>query len=401
MLFFFVKSGKFGNFMDIHEYQAKQLIAKYGVSIPVGEIIYQPHEAVTVTSWLNEDVVMVKAQVHAGGRGKSGGIKKCNGQDEVVSTVEKMIGMKLQTPQTGEKKKTVTRVYIEKAHNIEKELYFCIIVDRETGGNTIIASANGGMDIEEVAKKNPDSIFKVKLSPGNKLMNHHARMISYELGLKGNVAKKAQKNLMGLYQAFEKLDASMIEVNPLAVTKEQEVVAIDCKASFDDNALYRQRQIADMKDENEYDPLELEAARHDLNYVKLDGDIGLMVNGAGLSMATMDIIKFYGGEAANFMDVAGAATPQRVAAAFKLIYRDSDVKGILINIFGGMMRCNDIAQGLVDASKEVGLKKPLVVRLEGTNVEIGMDILKNSGFPITPVPTMELAAKQIVELVKG
>ena len=387
--------------MDIHEYQAKQLIAKYGVSIPVGEIIYQPHEAVTVTSWLNEDVVMVKAQVHAGGRGKSGGIKKCNGQDEVVSTVEKMIGMKLQTPQTGEKKKTVTRVYIEKAHNIEKELYFCIIVDRETGGNTIIASANGGMDIEEVAKKNPDSIFKVKLSPGNKLMNHHARMISYELGLKGNVAKKAQKNLMGLYQAFEKLDASMIEVNPLAVTKEQEVVAIDCKASFDDNALYRQRQIADMKDENEYDPLELEAARHDLNYVKLDGDIGLMVNGAGLSMATMDIIKFYGGEAANFMDVAGAATPQRVAAAFKLIYRDSDVKGILINIFGGMMRCNDIAQGLVDASKEVGLKKPLVVRLEGTNVEIGMDILKNSGFPITPVPTMELAAKQIVELVKG
>ena len=387
--------------MDIHEYQAKQLIAKYGVSIPVGEIIYQPHEAVTVTSWLNEDVVMVKAQVHAGGRGKSGGIKKCNGQDEVVSTVEKMIGMKLQTPQTGEKKKTVTRVYIEKAHNIEKELYFCIIVDRETGGNTIIASANGGMDIEEVAKKNPDSIFKVKLSPGNKLMNHHARMISYELGLKGNVAKKAQKNLMGLYQAFEKLDASMIEVNPLAVTKEQEVVAIDCKASFDDNALYRQRQIADMKDENEYDPLELEAARHDLNYVKLDGDIGLMVNGAGLSMATMDIIKYYGGEAANFMDVAGAATPQRVAAAFKLIYRDSDVKGILINIFGGMMRCNDIAQGLVDASKEVGLKKPLVVRLEGTNVEIGMDILKNSGFPITPVPTMELAAKQIVELVKG
>ena len=387
--------------MDIHEYQAKQLIAKYGVSIPVGEIIYQPHEAVTVTSWLNEDVVMVKAQVHAGGRGKSGGIKKCNGQDEVVSTVEKMIGMKLQTPQTGEKKKIVTRVYIEKAHNIEKELYFCIIVDRETGGNTIIASANGGMDIEEVAKKNPDSIFKVKLSPGNKLMNHHARMISYELGLKGNVAKKAQKNLMGLYQAFEKLDASMIEVNPLAVTKEQEVVAIDCKASFDDNALYRQRQIADMKDENEYDPLELEAARHDLNYVKLDGDIGLMVNGAGLSMATMDIIKYYGGEAANFMDVAGAATPQRVAAAFKLIYRDSDVKGILINIFGGMMRCNDIAQGLVDASKEVGLKKPLVVRLEGTNVEIGMDILKNSGFPITPVPTMELAAKQIVELVKG
>ncbi len=386
--------------MDIHEYQAKQLLSKFGVNIPAGEVIYQPHEAITVTSWLNEEVVMVKAQVHAGGRGKAGGIKKCNGQDEVVSTVEKMIGMTLKTPQTGEKGKTVTRVYIEKAHDIEKELYFCIVVDRETGGNTIIASKKGGMDIEEVAESDPKSIFKVKLSPGNKLLNHHARTISYELGLKGAIAKKAQKNLMSIYSAFERLDAAMIEVNPLAVTKDGDVIAIDCKASFDDNALYRQRQIADMKDENEYDPLELEAGRHDLNYVKLDGNIGLMVNGAGLSMATMDIIKFYGGEAANFMDVAGAATPQRVAAAFKLIYRDNDVKGILINIFGGMMRCNDIAEGLVNASKEVGLNKPLVVRLEGTNVDQGMNILKNSGFPITPVPTMEQAAKEIVELVK-
>ena len=386
--------------MDIHEYQAKQLLSKFGVNIPAGEVIYQPHEAITVTSWLNEEVVMVKAQVHAGGRGMEGGIKKCNGQDEVVSTVEKMIGMTLKTPQTGEKGKTVTRVYIEKAHDIEKELYFCIVVDRETGGNTIIASKKGGMNIEEVAESDPKSIFKVKLSPGNKLLNHHARTISYELGLKGTIAKKAQKNLMSIYSAFERLDAAMIEVNPLAVTKDGDVIAIDCKASFDDNALYRQRQIADMKDENEYDPLELEAGRHDLNYVKLDGNIGLMVNGAGLSMATMDIIKFYGGEAANFMDVAGAATPQRVAAAFKLIYRDNDVKGILINIFGGMMRCNDIAEGLVNASKEVGLNKPLVVRLEGTNVDQGMNILKNSGFPITPVPTMEQAAKEIVELVK-
>lgn len=386
--------------MDIHEYQAKQLLAKFGVKIPAGEIIYQPHEAVTVISWLNEDVVMVKAQVHAGGRGKSGGIKKCVGQESALTTVEKMIGMKLKTPQTGDKPKTVTRVYIEKAHDIEKELYFCILVDRETGGNTIISSTQGGMDIEKVAEENPESIHKVKLSPGNKLMNHHARTISYALGLKGAVAKKAQKNLINAYNAFEKLDASMIEINPLAVTKDQNVIALDCKASFDDNALYRQREIADMKDDNEYDPLELEAARHDLNYVKLDGNIGLMVNGAGLSMATMDIIKFYGGQAANFMDVAGAATPQRVAAAFKLIYRDKDVEGILINIFGGMMRCNDIAQGLVDASGEVGLNKPLVVRLEGTNVEIGMDILKNSGFPITPVPTMEQAAKEIVELVK-
>ena len=387
--------------MDIHEYQAKQLLSKFGVNIPAGEVIYQPHEAITVTSWLNEEVVMVKAQIHAGGRGMAGGIKKCNGQDEVVSTVEKMIGMNLKTPQTGEKGKTVTRVYIEKAHDIEKELYFCIVVDRETGGNTIIASKQGGMNIEEVAESDPKSIFKVKLSPGNKLLNHHARTISYELGLKGAIAKKAQKNLMSIYNAFERLDAAMIEVNPLAVTKDGNVIAIDCKASFDDNALYRQRQIADMKDENEYDPLELEAGRHDLNYVKLDGNIGLMVNGAGLSMATMDIIKFYGGEAANFMDVAGAATPQRVAAAFKLIYRDNDVKGILINIFGGMMRCNDIAEGLVNASKEVGLTKPLVVRLEGTNVDKGKDIINQSGLNVIAADNLSDAAKKIVSAVKG
>ena len=238
------------------------------------------------------------------------------------------------------------------------------------------------------------------MGPGNKLLPHHARTISYELGLKGKIARAAQKNFIALYEAFTNLDSSLLEVNPFVVTDKEEVVAVDCKASFDDNALYRQRQVAEMKDDNEYDPLELEAARHDLNYVKLDGDIGLMVNGAGLSMATMDIIKFYGGKAANFMDVAGAATPERVAAAFKLIYRDKDVEGILINIFGGMMRCNDIAQGLVNAAKDVGLNKPLVVRLEGTNVEMGMEILKSSGFPITPVPTMDQAAREIVQLVK-
>ena len=387
--------------MDIHEYQAKQLVSKYGVSVPVGEVIYQPHEAITVTSWLDEENVVVKSQIHAGGRGKGGGIKVCKGQEQVITEVDRMIGMKLITAQTGPSGKIVNRVYIEKAYDIDKELYFCITIDRETGGNTIIASKKGGVDIEQVAEKNPEEIYKVRLGPGNKLLSHHVRTISYELGLKGPIARKAQKNFLALYEAFTSLDAALIEVNPLAVTKEGNIVALDCKASFDDNALYRQRQVAEMKDDNEYDPLELEAARHDLNYVKLDGNIGLMVNGAGLSMATMDIIKYYGGKAANFMDVAGAATPERVAAAFKLIYRDSDVKGILINIFGGMMRCNDIAQGLVNAAEEVGLNKPLVVRLEGTNVEIGMEILKNSGFPITPVPTMDQAAKEIVQLVKG
>ena len=386
--------------MDIHEYQAKQLLSKFGVNIPPGEVVYQTHEAENIVSWLNEDKIVVKAQVHAGGRGKAGGIKVCSGDEEVVKTVDKMIGMKIITPQTSESGKTVRRVYLEKGYDVQKELYLCITVDRETGGNTIIYSRKGGVNIEEVSEKTPNEIHNMKIAPGSDLLTHHARTIVYNLGLKGAVAKKAQKNILSVYKAFVSLDAAMIEINPFAVTKNEDVVILDCKASFDDNALYRQRTVAEMKDENEYDPLELEAARHDLNYVKLDGNIGLMVNGAGLSMATMDIIKYYGGEAANFMDVAGAATPERVAAAFKLIYKDPDVQGILINIFGGMMRCNDIATGLVNASKEVGLNKPLVVRLEGTNVDMGKEILINSGFPIKPVDTMEQAAQDVVKMVE-
>ena len=386
--------------MDIHEYQAKQLLSKFGVNIPPGEVVYQTHEAENIVSWLNEDKIVVKAQVHAGGRGKAGGIKVCSGDEQVVKTVDKMIGMKIITPQTSESGKTVRRVYLEKGYDIQKELYLCITVDRETGGNTIIYSKKGGVNIEEVSEKTPNEIHNMKIAPGSDLLTHHARTIVYNLGLKGAIAKKAQKNILSVYKAFVSLDAAMIEINPFAITKNEDVVILDCKASFDDNALYRQRIVAEMKDENEYDPLELEAARHDLNYVKLDGNIGLMVNGAGLSMATMDIIKYYGGEAANFMDVAGAATPERVAAAFKLIYKDPDVQGILINIFGGMMRCNDIATGLVNASKEVGLNKPLVVRLEGTNVDMGKEILINSGFPIKPVDTMEQAAQDVVKMVK-
>ena len=386
--------------MDIHEYQAKQLLSKFGVNIPPGEVVYQTHEAENIVSWLNEDKIVVKAQVHAGGRGKAGGIKVCSGDEQVVKTVDKMIGMKIVTPQTSELGKTVRRVYLEKGYDVQKELYLCITVDRETGGNTIIYSKKGGVNIEEVSEKIPNEIHNMKIAPGSDLLTHHARTIVYNLGLKGAVAKKAQQNILSVYKAFVSLDAAMIEINPFAITKNEDVVILDCKASFDDNALYRQRVVAEMKDENEYDPLELEAARHDLNYVKLDGNIGLMVNGAGLSMATMDIIKYYGGEAANFMDVAGAATPERVAAAFKLIYKDPDVQGILINIFGGMMRCNDIATGLVNASREVGLNKPLVVRLEGTNVDMGKEILINSGFPIKPVDTMEQAAQDVVKMVE-
>ncbi len=386
--------------MDIHEYQAKQLLGKFGVNIPPGEVVYQTHEAENIVTWLNEEKIVVKAQVHAGGRGKAGGVMVCSTDEQVIQTVDQMIGMNIVTPQTSDSGKIVRRVYLEKGYNVKNELYICITVDRETGGNTIIYSKKGGVNIEEVSEKNPEEIFNLKISPGSNLLTHHARTIVYNLGLKGPAAKKAQKNILSIYKAFVSLDAAMIEINPFAITNDDDVVVLDCKASFDDNALYRQREVAEMKDENEYDPLELEAARHDLNYVKLDGNIGLMVNGAGLSMATMDIIKYYGGEAANFMDVAGAATPERVAAAFKLIYKDPDVEGILINIFGGMMRCNDIATGLVNASKEVGLNKPLVVRLEGTNVDMGKDILKNSGFPIKPVDTMEQAAKDVVQMVK-
>ena len=386
--------------MNIHEHQAKQILKKYGAIVPEGVFSHTVEELIQKASSLKTEKFVLKAQIHAGGRGKAGGIKICKNDDEVIKTVDEMIGMKLITPQTSESGKIVRRVYLEKGYEIAKEFYLCITVDRETGGNTIISSSKGGVNIEEVAEKNPNEIHTMQIAPGSDLLTHHARTIVYNLGLKGQEAKQAQKNILAIYKAFTSLDASLIEVNPFAVTKDGQVLVLDCKASFDDNALYRQRQVAEMKDENEYDPLELEAARHDLNYVKLDGNVGLMVNGAGLSMATMDIIKYYGGEAANFMDVAGAATPERVAAAFKLIYKDKDVKGILINIFGGMMRCNDIAQGLVNASKEVGLDKPLVVRLEGTNVEMGMDILNNSGFPIKPVETMEEAAQKVVEMVK-
>ena len=311
-----------------------------------------------------------------------------------------MIGETLVTKQTGNEGRLVRKVMVADAVEIEHEYYLSLLMDRDTSRPVIVASTEGGMDIEEVAENRPEKIIKQLIHPLAGLQPYEVRKLTAALGFKGGAAKEFGKLLKNLYKLFLSLDCDMVEINPLVETKDGQVLALDAKFGFDDNALYRQRQVAEMKDENEYDPLELEAARHDLNYVKLDGNIGLMVNGAGLSMATMDIIKYYGGEAANFMDVAGAATPERVAAAFKLIYKDKDVKGILINIFGGMMRCNDIAQGLVNASKEVGLDKPLVVRLEGTNVEMGMDILNNSGFPIKPVETMEEAAQKVVEMVK-
>ena len=386
--------------MDIHEYQAKQLLAKYGVPVPVGDIAYKAHEAENVAKWLDEELMVVKAQIHAGGRGKAGGVKIVHSVEEAIAAADKMFNMRLVTHQTGPEGQPVHRVYIEAGVAYEKELYFSILNDRESAGITVIASTEGGMDIEEVAEKHPEKILKVRLGPGANLQPHHARSLSYALGLKGKTGRSAQKLFQTTYRAFYDLDASLLEINPLVVTKVGTVMALDCKMSFDDNALFRHRDIEELRDNDEVDPLELEAARHDLNYVKLPGSIGLMVNGAGLSMATMDILKYYGGEAANFLDVAGAATPERVSAAFKLVYSDPGVKGILLNIFGGMMRCNSIAEGLVSAAREVGLNKPLVVRLEGTNVELGREILEKSGLPIQPVATMDEAAQRIVESVK-
>jgi len=311
-----------------------------------------------------------------------------------------MFGMRLVTPQTGPQGEKVYRVYIEAGCDIADELYFCVLNGRDANGITVIASTEGGMEIEEVAEKTPEKILRINLAPGVELQPHHARKLSYDLGLKGKTARAARKLMMNVFRAFYDLDATLIEINPLALTNAGDIVAIDCKMSFDDAALYRHKDIEELRDDAEIDPLELEAARHDLNYVKLTGNIGLMVNGAGLSMATMDIIKQFGGKPANFLDVSGAATPERVAAAFKLIYSDPDVKGILVNIFGGMMRCDSIAEGLVSAAREVGLGKPLVVRLEGTNVKLGRKILEGSGLPIESVKGMAEAAEKIVNAVR-
>ncbi len=386
--------------MNIHEYQAKQLLDKYDVNVPIGDIAYTTHEAETVAKWLDEDFMVVKAQIHAGGRGKAGGVKIVRSVQEAVEAADSMFGMTLVTQQTGPRGQKVRRVYIEAGCDITNELYFCVLNDRRTSGIMVIASTEGGVDIEEVAAKNPDKIFKVLLGPDVLLQPHHVRKIAYDLRLKGKTGRAATRIMMNTFKAFIDLDADMIEINPLAISSTGDVIVLDCKTTFDDNSLFRHRDIQELRDPDEIDPLELEAQRHDLNYVKLDGEIGLMVNGAGLSMATMDLLKHHGGKAANFMDVSGAATPDRVAAAFKLIYSDLDVRGILLNIFGGMMRCNSIAEGVVSAAHEVGLSKPLVVRLEGTNVELGRKILRESGLPIEPVESMDEAARKIVEAVK-
>ena len=386
--------------MNIHEYQAKEVLRGFEVAVPKGGVAYTPDEAVKVAKELGGPVWVVKAQIHAGGRGKGGGVKLAKSVDEVRQLAGDMIGMNLVTHQTGPEGKEVGRVYVEDGCDIARELYLGLLIDRASSRVTIMASTEGGMEIEEVAAHSPEKILKVSIDPACGMNAFHARKIAFGLGLEGDQVKSAIKFLMVLYKAFEQLDASIIEINPLVVTGAGEVVALDAKMNFDDNALFRHKEIAALRDESEEDPTELEAAKFDLNYVKLDGNIGCMVNGAGLAMATMDIIKLYGGEPANFLDVGGGASRERVTAAFKLILSDPNVEGLLVNIFGGIMRCDVIAEGVVAAAHEVSLTVPLVVRLAGTNVELGKTILEQSGLPIIAADDLGDAAEKAVKAVK-
>ncbi len=386
--------------MNIHEYQAKQLLAKYGVAVPRGGVAYTAPEAKDIAKELGGPVWVVKAQIHAGGRGKGGGVKIVKSLDDVWETAEKILGMTLVTHQTGPAGKEVKRVYVEEGCDIKRELYLSMLIDRATSQVTIIASTEGGMEIEVVAAKTPEKILKQAIDPAIGIQPFHARKIAFGLGLEGKQVGAAVKFLTAMYQAFVDLDASLVEINPLVVTGAGDVIALDAKMNFDDNALFRHKEIAELRDESEEDPAELDAARHDLNYIKLDGNIGCMVNGAGLAMATMDIIKLHGGAPANFLDVGGGATKERVTEAFKIILRDPNVEGVLVNIFGGIMRCDVIAEGVVAAAREVSLEVPLVVRLEGTNVDLGKNILAESGLPIKSADDLGDAAEKIVKAVK-
>jgi succinyl-CoA synthetase beta subunit len=396
--------------MNIHEYQAKDLLAKFGVPVPAGHAAMTVEDAVRAAKMLPGPLWVVKAQIHAGGRGKGkfkelgpdakGGVRLAKSIDEVRSNAEEMLGKTLVTIQTGSEGKQVQRLYITDGVDIEKEFYLALLVDRGTGRIAIVASTEGGMDIEQVAHDTPEKIETITIDPATGLMPHHGRAVAAALGLSGDLAKQAANVTAKLYEAFLGTDASQIEINPLAITGDNKLMVLDAKVGFDSNALFRHKDLAELRDFSEEDPMEIEASKYDLAYIKLDGDIGCMVNGAGLAMATMDIIKLNGAFPANFLDVGGGASKEKVTAAFKIILSDPAVKGILVNIFGGIMRCDIIAEGIVEAAKEVSLSVPLVVRLEGTNVQQGKDILAMSGLPIVAADDLGDAAKKIVAQVK-
>ncbi|HXV73648.1 MAG TPA: ADP-forming succinate--CoA ligase subunit beta [Sphingomonadales bacterium] len=387
--------------MNIHEYQAKTLLARFQAPVLQGAAAFTPAEAVKAAESLGGAVWVVKAQIHAGGRGKAGGVKVVKSLSEVKAAAEGMLGRALVTPQTGRKGKVVRRLYVEEGCRIAKEYYASLLLDRASGRIAVIASAEGGMEIEEVAAKHPEKILNLSIDPATGLMPHHQRRFAFFLGLSGETASEAMAALHSLYGAFLALDASLIEINPLVVTKEGKVALLDAKMSFDDNALFRHPEIAKLRDEAEEDPAETEAKKHGLSYIKLDGDIGCMVNGAGLAMATMDIIKLKGGEPANFLDVGGGASREKVTEAFRILLSDKGVKGVLVNIFGGIMKCDVIAEGIIAAAKLVALQVPLVVRLAGTNVEKGKALLGGSNLSIIPADDLDDAAEKIVAALKA
>ena len=387
--------------MNIHEYQGKELLRKYGVAVPNGKVAYSVDEAVKAAEELGTKICVVKAQIHAGGRGNAGGVKVAKSLDEVRTYADEILGKVLVTHQTGPEGKEVKRLWIEEGCDIQNEYYVGIVVDRATSRITMMASEEGGTEIEEVAEKSPEKIFKEIIDPVTGLMPYQARRLAFNLNIPKEMLKEAVKFMLGLYKVFEEKDCSIAEINPLVTTGDGKVMALDAKLNFDSNALFRQKDIVEYRDLDEEDPKEIEASKFDLSYISLDGNIGCMVNGAGLAMATMDIIKHYSGDPANFLDVGGGATAEKVTEAFKIILSDPHVKGIYVNIFGGIMKCDIIADGVVAATKEVGLEIPLVVRLEGTNVELGKKILKESGLNITAADSMADGAQKIVSLVEA
>ena len=386
--------------MNIHEYQAKQVLEAYQVPVPRGHVAFTPDEAVKAAEELGGPVWVVKAQIHAGGRGKGGGVKVVKSLEEVREEATRMLGMTLITHQTGPDGREVGRIYVEDGSDIARELYLSALVDRATSRISFIASTEGGMDIEEVAAQTPEKILTIDVDPAGGISGHHGRQIAFALGLEGDQVKQATALIANLYRAFVEKDMSLLEINPLVVTGAGDLICLDAKVNFDSNALYRHDDIMDLRDLAEEDPAEVKASEFDLNYIKLDGTIGCMVNGAGLAMATMDIIKLYGAEPANFLDVGGGATKEKVTEAFKIIMSDDNVEGILVNIFGGIMRCDVIAEGVVAAARETRLAVPLVVRLAGTNVELGQKILSESGLTIIPADDLDDAAEKIVAAVK-
>ena len=384
--------------MKIHEYQGKELLRKFGVPVPRGIVARSAEEARKAAEELGTDVVVVKAQIHAGGRGKGGGVKLAKSPEEAAEVAQKILGMNLVTHQTGPEGREVRVLLIEEGLPIDQEFYLGIVLDRASGRPVFMASQAGGMDIEEVAAKTPERILKETIDPAVGFRSFQARKLAFGLGIRADLINQAVKFMQSLYSAYEQMDASLLEINPFLLTKDNRLIALDAKVNFDDNALFRHKDFLDLRDLNEEEPLEIEASKFDLNYIKLDGNIACMVNGAGLAMATMDIIKLAGGEPANFLDVGGAASQERVEAAFRILLADENVKAVLINIFGGIVRCDMVARGVVGAANNLGIKVPVVVRLEGTNVEEGQRVIRESGLAFTVANGMQDAAEKVVAL---